>query len=299
MPLWISITIAAAFLQNARSALQRALKGRLSGSGPSFVRFGYGLPFALLYWAALHAAHEATPGLNGAWAGYGALAAVAQILATVALLASFSYGSFAVGTAYSKTEPLLAAVFGVVLLGDAVTPLAGLAIVIGIAGVALMTLTGAQNTAATGDPVRTAALGILAAALFGISAVGYRAASLSLPEGGFLIRAAVTLAAATAFQTVLMALWMMWREPGALAAVARAWRPGLAVGFCGAAASAGWFTAMTIEPAAHVRALAQIELLFTFAASILMFRERPSVREILGAVLVIAGVVLLLRATAF
>jgi drug/metabolite transporter (DMT)-like permease len=58
--------------------------------------------------------------------------------------------------------------------------------------------------------------------------------------------------------------------------------------------SAGWFTAMTIQNAAYVRALGQIELVFTFAASYFFFRERTSRVELLGIALVIGGILILL-----
>jgi drug/metabolite transporter (DMT)-like permease len=43
-----------------------------------------------------------------------------------------------------------------------------------------------------------------------------------------------------------------------------------------------------------VRALGQVELLFTFAASDWFFRERVTIRQLLGASLIIAGIWLLL-----
>ena len=58
--------------------------------------------------------------------------------------------------------------------------------------------------------------------------------------------------------------------------------------------SAGWFTAMTIQNAAYVRALGQIELVFTFAASIFLFQEWPNRVEVAGILLVIGGILLLL-----
>jgi hypothetical protein len=48
MELWIPITIAAAFLQNLRSALQKHIKGRLSTSGAAYARFLYAWPLALV-----------------------------------------------------------------------------------------------------------------------------------------------------------------------------------------------------------------------------------------------------------
>ena len=63
-----------------------------------------------------------------------------------------------------------------------------------------------------------------------------------------------------------------------------------------AAASAGWFTAMAIEPVAHVRTLGLIELLFSYAISRWVFRERLRRRELVGvALLAVALVIVTLR----
>jgi drug/metabolite transporter (DMT)-like permease len=75
--------------------------------------------------------------------------------------------------------------------------------------------------------------------------------------------------------------------------VARAWRAGLKVGACGALASAGWFTAMTMENAAYVRAVGQLELVFAVGASWLYFRERIRPAEIVGIGAVVSGVLLI------
>ncbi len=98
----------------------------------------------------------------------------------------------------------------------------------------------------------------------------------------------------TVFQTAVMLAWMAMREPGELARIAVAWRPSLLVGIAGITASAGWFTAMTIEKVAYVRALGQIELVFTFAASVFVFRETVTRLEIAGTLLIITGIVALL-----
>ena len=59
----------------------------------------------------------------------------------------------------------------------------------------------------------------------------------------------------------------------------------------GAAASAGWFTAFAIEPAAHVRTLALIELLFSYVVSRKIFREKLSRLELSGIALLTVGLV--------
>ena len=59
-------------------------------------------------------------------------------------------------------------------------------------------------------------------------------------------------------------------------------------------ASACWFTAMTIQNAAYVRALGQVELIFTFIVSAVFFRERATGLEIAGILLTVAGIICLL-----
>ena len=112
------------------------------------------------------------------------------------------------------------------------------------------------------------------------------------------MQAAFTLAVVTTFQTVLMTLYMRWREPGQITVVIRSWRLSSLVGLTGMLASAGWITAMTIQNAAYVRALGQVELLFTFLASYLVFGERSNQLELIGIGLVTLGILLLLLGTA-
>jgi drug/metabolite transporter (DMT)-like permease len=74
--------------------------------------------------------------------------------------------------------------------------------------------------------------------------------------------------------------------------VLRARRASLFAGFMGAAASAGWFTAMAIEPVAHVRTLGLVELIFSAIVSRRFFRERMTWLEIAGMTLLCAGIVI-------
>lgn len=295
MELWIPITIAAAFCQNLRTALQKHLKGRLGTTGATFVRFGYGVPFAILYLAVLNQVFGyALPAPTLTLLVAGALGGLAQILATFLLIHLFSFRNFAVGTAYSKTEPIQAALFGFVVLGERISLTAGLCILIGITGVIVISLARVPLTvsAIRGNLVgRPALIGLASAALFGASAVAYRTASLSLEGTVVAMQAAYALVFATLFQTLVMAAWMALREPDQLRASLGAWRAAVWVGASGVAGSIGWFTAMTLQNVAYVRALAQIELVFTFLASWLVFKEVIVRSEILGCVLIVAAVI--------
>jgi drug/metabolite transporter (DMT)-like permease len=298
LELWVPITIAAAFFQNLRSALQKHLKGRLTNTGATFSRFAYAAPLALAYVTALAAlTGEELPRPHATFVLYAVVGGLAQITATALLLYSFSFRNFAVGTTYSKTETVQTAIFGILILGDPLGLGAAAAILISLLGVMAISVASTRMSMLgllTSLTEKPALVGIASGAFFGLSAISYRGASLSLGDHGFLIRAAYTLACVTVFQTLVMTLYMRLREPGQLSAVFRAWRVAAWAGISGMIASAGWFTAMTIQNAAYVRALGQIELVFTFAAAVFFFRERPNRTEVSGILLVIAGILILL-----
>ena len=296
--LWIPLTIAAAFLQNLRSMLQKHLKDRLGTTGATFVRFGYGFPFALLYLAGLAAFTDLpVPNLNPRFVTIVMIGGLAQISGTALLVSLFDKRNFAVGTTYSKTETVQAAIFGMIFLGERVSFNAAVGILVSLAGV--IAISAARNplglrAIATSWTERPALIGLASGASFGIAAVSYRGAALSLGGDGFIMQASVTLAFVLVFQTLVMAAYMALRHPGELRACLGAWRIAVWVGMSGAIASIGWFTAMTIQQAALVRALGQIELVFTISASTLIFRERIVRMELIGIILVVAGIVILI-----
>jgi drug/metabolite transporter (DMT)-like permease len=297
MELWIPITVGAAFLQNLRSAAQKHLKSVMGTTGATFVRFGFGFPFVLLLVWLLHTvAGYPVPAPNARFLFWATVGGLSQIGATFLLIHLFSFRNFAVGTAYSRTEPAQAAVFGMLLLGERVTPGTILAIAISVFGVMLISVAHAPKnwkSLFTSVLSPTALIGLASGTLFGIAAVAYRAASLSLGGPNYIMQAATTLAWVICFQTIIMFAWMAWRERAEIGRIARAWKPSLFTGFVGASASFGWFAAMTLQQAAVVKALAQIELLFTFAAAILFFREKITSIETLGCVLIALGIVVL------
>ncbi|MBO0662723.1 DMT family transporter [Jiella sp. MQZ9-1] len=299
MPLWIPITIAAAFFQNLRSGLQKRLKRQMRTTGATFVRFGFGLPFALVYLVVVVQLSTGPVPLPNGWVVLAAASGgLAQIGATFLLVYLFGLRNFMVGTAYSKTEPVQAALFGFLILGDTVSPLGLLAVAAGVVGVILISVGNAgSRDIVRGLASRAALIGVGSGALFGISAVCFRAAALALGSGEAALRAAVVLVLTLAIQSIVMLLWMAIRDRSELRRVANGWRPGLLVGLSGASASAGWFTAMTLQNVAYVRALGQIELIFTLASSLLWFRERITRLELAGAGIIVLAIFALIGGT--
>jgi drug/metabolite transporter (DMT)-like permease len=291
--LWIPVTVWAAFAQTLRNVAQRHLSAELGTLGATLVRFLYGLPFALA-WLVVVVLYtgEALPAPDSGFALWLVLGAFGQVLATALMLAAMAERNFTLGVAYSKTEIIQVALFGFAFLGDAVSVAGALAIGLGTLGVLLMSPVDRARpirSLLAGWTARPALLGLASGACFAISAVSFRGAALSMPGTSFLLAAAFTLLCAQALQSVALGGWLLARTPQTVVRVMRAWRTSLVAGFMGAAASAGWFTAMAIEPVAHVRTLGLIELLFSSAISRKLFRERLNRTEVAGMLLLVAG----------
>lgn len=298
MEAWIPITIFAAFFQNLRSALQKHLKGKLSDTGAAYVRFVYALPFVVCFLLIINQGFGFDlPKLNAKFLFFCLVGGVCQILFTVLLLWMFSFKSFAVGTTFSKLEIIAVAILGMLIVGDPLNNFAWLAIVLSAIGLVCLSLGQAQISVANlinklGD--KPTLIGLASALFLGGSVVFFRGASLSLAHQPILMAATFTLAVSLVIQTTLMTCWLMVREPGEITRVIKNWRWAGAVGIAGSLASVGWFLAFTMQNASYVRALGQIELIFTFLVTTVIFRERVTPSEYLGTALIASGIVLLL-----
>jgi len=292
--LWAAFTVIAAASQTARNAMQRELIVKLWTLGATHVRFLFGFPFALVFligFVAVTGAALPHPGLAfWPWVFTGS---VTQILATALMLASMGHRSFVVAIAYIKTEPVQVAVFGFLFLGDAVTLLMIIAILVATAGVITMSLK--PRGGAKADALPTV-LGLGSGAMFALSAVTYRGAILSLAGTPFVMAATFTLIVGLAMTATLLSLYLALRDPGVLVAVIKAWRPSLFAGALGALASEFWFLAFALASAASVRTVGLVEVLFAQAISSFVFKQPTSRREAAGIVLVVIGVVLLIWA---
>jgi drug/metabolite transporter (DMT)-like permease len=292
--LWIPITLWAAFAQTLRNAAQRRLTAELGTLGATLVRFLYGLPFALLWlWMVLRYTGDALPAPTPGFAAWVTLGALAQIAATALLLRAMQERNFALGVAYSKTEVIQVALFAFVALGDRLSVPAQLAV--GCATLGVLLLSPADKARPlrallAGWTGRSALLGLASGTCFAFAAVGYRGAALAFEGAPWLATAAAALVVALALQTAVLGGWLLVRTPQVVAGVLREWRPSLFAGFMGAAASAGWFTAFALEPAANVRTLGLIELMFASVVSLKLFRERLSRMELAGMALIALGI---------
>jgi drug/metabolite transporter (DMT)-like permease len=293
MPVWVAISLIAAFAQATRFMIQKQLSvSTLSPVGATFARFLYSAPLVVVLVALyLRATDQPLPHLAPGFWAYALCGATAQIVATVCTIALFKRRNFAVGVTFTKTEVLFSVLVGFVVLSDQIS-VRGMAMILnGLTGVLILSKSDLNRQG--GFLNVSTALGLSAGFLFAVSAVNYRGAALSLESGDFVVRGMVTLACVTTAQTLMLVGYLSWREKGEVGRVLASWRQSGLVGLTSMIGSAGWFMAFALQSAAYVKAVGQVEVLFSLAIGAIVFRERISKREAFGICLIVFSIVLL------
>jgi drug/metabolite transporter (DMT)-like permease len=288
--LWIPATVLASFFQVARNGLQRSMLPTAGPWGATLVRFLFGLPFSLVF---VGLAGLATPAARAHltpefWFG-ASTGALAQVLATASVLVAMRRAGFAVGTALQQSSLPLAAILGLIIFHDRLNTIAWIGV--GITSIGLAVLTWPKG--AIGEqPVSGAAFGLGSGLCFGFSLNAFRHATVAMDPAHPLFAAVACVTVVQAMQSAGLLVWTGIRHPGALAAIGRSWRESLAAGLCGAVASALWFLALGLAPAAPVRAVGVVEAPIAAIAGRRFFAERLHARQLIAGLAVILGVVM-------
>jgi drug/metabolite transporter (DMT)-like permease len=296
--LWVPLTLAASAAQVVRNGAQASLTARIGTLGATQTRFVFGLPFAALFLnAALFLGSEHLPEFDIRALGWTALGAACQIGGTATMLVVMGKRAFSVGYAYIKTEPVTVALLGVIILGDHLPALAWVAVAIVTLGVLVASLPPGQYRKLAGEKGMIA-LGILSGALYGLSSIAFRGGIETLETGSFVVRALSVLVLSLAMQTAMLGCWLALFDRGGFIGSIREWRRSFGAGFAGATASALFFTAFALTPAANVRTLALADLPIAALFSGRLTGQRTKRHELVGMLTITAGVLLLLAAHA-
>src|SRR6478735_256208 len=287
--LWIPFTVIAALGQVARNAMQRSLTKPLGTWGATNIRFLFGFPFSFVFLAVVLVATGdhlgPPPSVFWPWLLLGALS---QIVATGLMLLAMNDRSFVVTTAYLKTEAIQTAIFGFIFLGDHLTWLKVIAILIATIGVVITALRpGAEKSFAELKPT---IVGLVAAAAFALSAIGFRGAIITVSGVSFVTAASYTLVFGLFVQTLVLSIYLLARAPDVLAKILGLWKPSMLAGFMGAFASQFWFLAFALTAAANVRTLALVEVLFAQGVAYYSFKQPLAPRDLVGIALIVVGV---------
>jgi drug/metabolite transporter (DMT)-like permease len=290
--LWIPFTVTAALGQVVRNAMQRSLTGPLGTWGATNIRFLFGFPFSLIFFGVvIVATGDAMPWPTAAFWPWLMLGALSQIVATGLMLLAMNDRSFVVTTAYLKTEAIQTAIFGFVFLGDHLTWLKVVAIMVATVGVVITALR--PNSEKSFAELKPTIIGLVAAAAFALSAVGFRGAIITIHGVSFVTAASCTLVFGLFVQTLVLTIYLLARAPEVLTKILGLWKPSLFAGFMGAFASQFWFLAFALTAAANVRTLALVEVLFAQGVAYYSFKQPLSPRELSGIALIVVGVGLL------
>ncbi len=296
--LWIPLTLIGAAAQVLRNGAQAGLTSKIGTLGATQVRFIYGLPFAVVFLAGVLLIESAgLPQFGGVALLWTMLGAVCQIAGTALMLVVMHRRAFGVAYAYIKTEPVIVALLGAILLGDRLPPLAWAAIAIVTAGVVISSVKPGEYGRLIGEGTMIAG-GVAAGGLFGLSAIAFRGGINELAEGSFILRSLAVLVVSMSIQTVLLGLWLALRDRAAFTGSLREWRGSIGAGFTGALSSAFWFFAFALTAAANVRTLGLIELPMVALLSGRLTGKTMARYELAGMGIVLAGVAMLLGAHA-
>jgi drug/metabolite transporter (DMT)-like permease len=207
--LWIPATVFASAFQVARNALQRSLMPSTGPWGATLVRFLFGLPFSLAFAGAAFALTAgARPDFGPAFWSAMMIGALAQVLATAALLVAMRRAGFAVGTAMQQSSLPLAAVVGLFWYHDQLSLLAWTGVAVATAGLLVLTW---PRHASGPRPVSGGAFGLLSGLCFGFSLNGFRHACLALEPHHPIVSALTSVAVAQAAQALGLTLFLAIR----------------------------------------------------------------------------------------
>jgi drug/metabolite transporter (DMT)-like permease len=300
--IWIPLAVFAALMQSVRTAAQKTLNQSMSTMGTTYVRSLFGMPTLIVFLVAamLYTGHG-IPHYDPKFLVNTVVAALTQVLATALLIYMFRLKNFAIGTMLTKTDIIMTALIGTALFSEQLTQLGWIALVVVVCGSILM-LVGRLGTAAFRESSETISdlffgrptqVALMCAFLFTLSYLFLREATRDLGEQyHFLWRAGWTVVLATGMQTVCLGLWLAVKQPSVFKQM---WPlRGIAsfIGITSALGSIGWYSAFALQNASYVRAVGQIEAVFTLAISWLYFREKITALEVIGIAITVAGVLM-------
>lgn len=287
--MWIAFTLMAAFMQAWRNALQKKVRETNTTSAATLSRFLYASPLALLYLIILyHTQVLVVPDFSGHFIRLIAQISVAQIMATVFMVMLFHKHNYVIGAGLAKSEAMLAALLGFVFFAVKLTWLAWFGVVLGTLAVWVMSSVNSVKTVSFG----TLLLGLSSGLCFALTSLWIRQASLALPLAP-LASAAWVLLWVLVSQSILLGLYMLYREPKALRQLFVQPKLPFLVSLCSMLGSLGWFSAMSLEVVPKVKTLGLFEVAVSIGISYFWLKEQIKRRDYLAFGLISVAAVLI------
>ena len=293
---WIIVTIFAAFFQNLRSSIQKNLNKEVSTIASTYVRFAFALPFAtilfFIYFRNFQIIHEIL--IQDNFIVYVFLGSLSQIIFTFILLYLFKFSNFMVGTSLSKTEVIQVAILEFFILEEKLNKFGASGIVIATLGIIILSI---KDTKLFFKNLisKTTLIGLLSGFFLALSVVYFRAAALSLNNFQSNFEKAIsTLFFGLLVQATVLTIYIFLFEKNQFSKLYKNKFASFSAGIAGFLATISWFYAFTLMQSSFVRALGQIEIIFSYFSSRFYFKEKIKINEIIGVVIFIIGILILL-----
>ena len=293
---WIIVTILAAFFQNLRSSIQKNLNKEVSTIASTYVRFAFALPFATILFFVYFKNFEIIKEIlnQDNFLIYLLVGSLSQIIFTFILLYLFKFSNFMVGTSLSKTEVIQVAILEFFILEEKLNKFGATGIVVATLGIIILSIKDTKlflkNLIS-----KTTIIGLISGFFLALSVVYFRAAALSLEnfESNFE-KAISTLFFGLLVQATVLTIYIFLFEKEQFSKLYKNKFESFCAGIAGFLATISWFYAFTLVQSSLVRALGQIEIIFSYVSSRYYFREKIKLNEIIGVVIFIIGILILL-----
>lgn len=295
---WVLITAIASLSQTLRSVFQKNLIEDVGVLASAYSRFIFALPFVALLSVLFLDTRELVILKNFSSTTWFFLivASICQILFTIVLIKLFTLRSFAIGVAFSKTEVIQTAFLEIIIVGFILTSQVLLAIIIGFIGMLFMSkqkLIG--NLGYNTLFFKQVTLGVSCGIFLGLSSVLYKVALDSVTSELIYKKVLILSCLALAFQSAIFGIYILVTEgtQNALKLIST-WKRGLPVGFFACVATFCWFYAFSLVDATLVRAVGQLEIVFSVFISVIFYKERTTGFELIGMSLITISILALL-----
>ena len=293
---WVIFTVLAAFFQNLRTSLQKRLNKNLSLVASAYVRFAFALPFAFIIFFINFRSLDIVQIIldQNNFIYYTFLGAIFQVIFTLLLLYLFKFSNFVVGTSLSKTEVIQIAIFEYIILKDKLNLFGIIGIIVATIGVIVITIKDVKLFFRNFFS-KVTLIGLTTGLILGLSVVYFRAAALSLENfSSNFDKAITTLFFGLFIQTAVVTTYLLIFEKSEFKKFYQNKVEICFTGLAGFLATLSWFFAFTLIQASFVRAVGQIEILFSYMSSKYLFKEKITFIEIMGIIIFISGATLLL-----
>ena len=293
---WVIFTVLAAFFQNLRTSLQKRLNKNLSLVASAYVRFAFALPFAFIIFFINFRSLDVVQIIldQNNFIYYTFLGAIFQVIFTLLLLYLFKFSNFVVGTSLSKTEVIQIAIFEYIILKDKLNLFGIIGIIVATIGVIVITIKDVKLFFRNFFS-KVTLIGLTTGLILGLSVVYFRAAALSLENfSSNFDKAITTLFFGLFIQTAVVTTYLLIFEKSEFKKFYQNKVEICFTGLAGFLATLSWFFAFTLIQASFVRAVGQIEILFSYMSSKYLFKEKITFIEIMGIMIFISGATLLL-----